>query len=530
MLHALETFRVDVAGRPLLLWIAFALLTASARAWRGSHRAAERLSLAAISLGSAVALVAYIIVSLWYATVPYYFDSAEPTIPSVAWVFHAGGPLYHTLDSAERYAHIYGPYAFITHAWALSGFGPGILASKAVGVVAALTTLLLIVITCRRHTRTAVTVGISGGAAVFFLAFRNYSFWTRPDPLQLLSTALCLALAVWNPGSIGFDILAGAAAGFGWDLRFTGPLYTLVPFALIGRRRGVGPLLAAAVVALLVTAAPFALYPNVSWGNYLAWIRSSGRTGLLLATLRQNIEWTLFLCLPLLLVSFVSVETDPDASGEWRTLAGLLLLATCGIVVAASKPGAGPYHLLPFVPVVAYLFARRASALRRHAERLPQLAGWILVAAAVGAAQQAEFVTTVHERAQIADAGEIAEFARTHAGAIEMGYGSNESSSLERPLVVFHSGRYFLDQPAIREHQLQGMDIPPATIAAVSRCRVNLWLVPRGERPFSGRNSYAAALGQPLYSEAFRSVFLQTHRLVESTTHFDVWRCVGTGE
>jgi hypothetical protein len=530
MLHALEAFRIDFAGRPLLLWIAFTLLTALAFAWRSPTRRGERLSLGIIRLGSALALVAYFTISLWYARVPYYFDNAEPTIPSIAWVFHAGGPLYHTFDSAERYAHIYGPFAFITHSWALSEFGPSILASKAVGVAAALATLLVIVVTCRRHASIAVAIAIAGGAAAVFLTFRNYSFWTRPDPLQVLSSAVCLALAEWNTGSIWMDILAGAAAGFGWNLRFTGPIYTLVPFTLIGLRRGLWPLLAATGAALVVTAAPFVLYPNVSWTNYLVWIRSSGRTGLLLATLRQNIEWALFLCVPLLLVSFASVELERQASGEWRTLAGVLLFAICGIVVAAAKPGAGPYHLMPLVPVLACLVARRSGVLRTHTERLPPLAGWMLVTMTVGAAQQAQFVTAVHGRAQIADAGDIEQFARTHAGVIDMGYGSTESSSFERPLLVFHSGRYFLDQPAIREYQLQGMDIPPATITALSRCRVNLWLVPRGERPFSGLNSYAAALGKPLYSEAFRSTFLRTHRLVESTAHFDVWRCVGIPE
>jgi hypothetical protein len=530
MLRALEAFRIHFAGRPLLLWIALTLLTALARAWRSPTRRGERLSLGIICLGSAFALVAYITVSLWYASVPYFFDNAEPTIPSIAWAFHAGGPVYHTLDAAERYAHIYGPFAFIAHAWALAGFGPSILASKAVGVAAALTTLLVTVVTCRRHTSTAVAVAIGGSAAVVFLTFRNYSFWTRPDPLQILSSAVCLALVEWNPGSIWIDVLAGAAAGFGWDLRVTGPFYTLVPFTLIGLRRGAWPLLAATGAALVVTAAPFVLYPNVSWTNYLVWIRSSGRTGLLLATLRQNIEWALFLCVPLLLVSFVSLELDREASGEWRRLVGFLLFAICAIVVAAAKPGAGPYHLMPLVPVIACLIARRSGTVRKHTERLPLLAGWMLVTMTVGAAQQAQLVTAVHGRAQIADASEIEEFARTHAGIVDMGYGSTESSSFERPLLVFHSGGYFLDQPAIREHQLQGVDIPRATITAMSRCRVNLWLVPRGERPFSGLNSYAAVLGKPLYSEAFRSTFVQTHRLVESTAHFDVWRCVGTTE
>ena len=72
---------------------------------------------------------------------------------------------------------------------------------------------------------------------------------------------------------------------------------------------------------------------------------------------------------------------------------------------------------------------------------------------------------------------------------------------------------------------MQGLELPPSTLEAVARCRVNYWLLPKGEAPFSGRNVYAAAFARPLFSDRFRDVFVSSNRLVGTTAYFDVWQC-----
>lgn len=530
MLHSLERFRIGFGDRPLLLWLAVGGGIFLWRSWRTHQPSGGASSSTLIAAITTAALIAYPAVVTWYAANEYFFDNAEPTIPSVAWVFHGGRPLYHALTAPERYAHIYGPYAFLPHAWALALAGPAIRVSKAVGAFASLIALLAVGILARRRSDGVRAALIAGGVAAVFLSFRNYAFWTRPDPLLVLSVAVCLWFAALDRASIWTDLLAGAAAGFGWGLKFTGPLYTLVPLGLIALRRGRARTLPAVAIAIAVAAAPFVASTNISFTNYLAWIAASGRTGLLFATLRANMEWTLFLTAPLLLVSFTSRVFDPENDAEWRTLTALLLLGLAGVSVAAAKPGAGAYHLLPFAPVIAYLVACRATVFRLHPERRAPLAAWFAVALAIAFVQQVHFVRTVHDRAAIGDADEIARFADSHAGIVDMGYGATESLSRERPILVFRNNSYFLDQPAVREEELQGIRMPASTVEDLTRCRVDVWLIPRGESPFSGVNGYAAVALHPLYSDAFRSAFLQTHRLVESTAHFDAWRCVGAGK
>jgi hypothetical protein len=123
------------------------------------------------------------------------------------------------------------------------------------------------------------------------------------------------------------------------------------------------------------------------------------------------------------------------------------------------------------------------------------------------------------------EASDIKDFASSHAGVIELGYGSTEAFTLERPLLVFRNNSYLLDQPAVREHQLAGLELPPATLQALRSCRVTYWLIPKGEIPFSGRNAYPAVLLKPLFSDEFREVFHQSYRLTAETVYYDVWEC-----
>jgi hypothetical protein len=115
------------------------------------------------------------------ASDPHFFDNAEPVIPAVGWLFHAGRPVYHALDSPERYAHIYGPFAFIAHGWALGLLGPGIRVSKGLGAAAGLASLVLVYLLARRHVRRMPAFVLSGICALLLLLFRHYSFWTRPS-------------------------------------------------------------------------------------------------------------------------------------------------------------------------------------------------------------------------------------------------------------------------------------------------------------------------------------------------------------
>ncbi len=527
MLHAAAQILTHLDGRPLLLWAGLLVLFIAVRRV-GLRTSSRHRTEALIAYTSLLALLIYPAIALWYASDPHFFDNAEPTMTAIGWLSHVGEPLYHATGSAERYAHIYGPLAFMCHGFVFAVFGPSIEASKALGAAAGMASVVLLYGALRVHASRVRGASLAGLYALMLLGFRHYSFWTRPDPLQLLCVTTGLFFAA-SRGGYAASLGVGLASGILWNLKFTGPLYSLALFAILYQRTRVRGTLLAGMVAMVVCISPFLLFPNVSLANYIAWVRLSSATGLLFSTLRQNLEWAGFLSLPLLL-SYYAVRPGLRPDGPaWQTTVVALCAGITGVVLAAAKPGAGPYHLMPFMPIVVYLVAWHLARLPTVAVTDPLIAqgsaAFVFSCVVIAIAQQTYLLSEMQGRRGGREIDDIEHFAATHQGVVEMGYGRTEALSLARPVLVFRNRSYFLDQPAVREHQLAGLDVPSATIAALERCQVTYWLIPKNEAPFSGVNGYGAVFQVPLYPAEFRDAFLSTYEHVETTAYYDAWQC-----
>lgn len=524
MLETLERLRILIGARPLALALAAAVLLAFAGRARWTASGARFLSAAGIA-----GLAVYVATLAWYTFDPHFYDNAEPSVIAIGWLFHTGQPVYHLPSSPERYAHIYGPLAFMLHGFVLGAFGPGLLVAKITSAAAALVALALTYVAVRRHATPQKAIALAGLVALLLLGFKNFSYWTRPEPFQLLAVSASLACAARGRGAMA-AIGVGVASGMLWNLKITGPLYSLPILVLLQQRTGWRACFAAVTVGIATAALPFLAFDNVSLANYFHWFRLSANTGLLLSTLKQNVEWALYFCVPLLLAHFAlpeGVRTDRERAPGRVTaalVAGMALLA-----IAAAKPGAGPYHLMAFLPTIAYLTAWQSAGGDGpgHGDWFVPRAAAAFVAAAIVVATlaQATFLSTMIDRRTRDEAGDVERFARAHGSSIAMGYGTSEAATLARPLLVFRNNAYLIDQPAVREFQLEGLELPAATLDAIAACRIEYWLIPRGEAPFSGRNVYTAAFLRPLYSDDFRARFLATYSKTSATEYFDVWQC-----
>jgi hypothetical protein len=525
----LQLFEIARFGRPIALFLSLLVVGWALRRLMGRGMATMAMPVTRrfMNVAPALALAAFLAISAWYAVDSRYYDFAEPTMPAVAWMFEIGQPLYPAPGAPERYAHIYGPMAFIPLAFAMRVAGPDLRAVKWLSTSAALLGLLILFVALRSRTTPRHALMFTGVSALLFLIFRNTAFWPRPDSLELL----CVSLGLWAASnrslSVGWIIL-GASAGVLWNLKFSGPLYSLPLFVLLFERAGARRVILATVVAIAVFALPFLVFPNVAFGNYVTWIRLSARHGIVWSTLRLNVEWALFLLVPLILANrTLERRTPPKVS---RTVLIALCLAMCSVVVLASKPGAGPYHLLPFVPAICFLTAIQIPD-DRVLDDAPTMVVWAFLAFSVTAtlialAQQASFISTVRQIDAVEPLADVTQFWNEHPNdTIEVGYSSDERMTFVRPALVFHTGTYLLDQPAIQEHQLAGLAIPESTVAALRSCAVAFWLIPKGGVPFSSTNRYPQMAGRALFDDGFRRAFFESYRQVGSTRFFDVWTC-----
>ena len=126
---------------------------------------------------------------------------------------------------------------------------------------------------------------------------------------------------------------------------------------------------------------------------------------------------------------------------------------------------------------------------------------------------------------------DLQEIMRGHPGeAIEMGYGDNLGKASEatylRPLLVFAGNPLTVDEAALDDMELSKLAMPQSTIAYVQSCQTQIWLIPKGERPFLVP-SYYDELGGPMirdiFGKAFREAFVARYQKRESSGYFDLW-------
>jgi hypothetical protein len=480
---------------------------------------------ALLIFGSLAVTLAYAAIVIWYAREPAFFDHAEPTIPAVASVFSAGRPLYPALDAPERYVHIYGPALFLFHAAALALLGPSIVASKLVGALAILVGLVASYSVFRRRADVVGALSATAVCALVFATFDNVSYWTRSDPLLVLCVAVGL-LAAHLPSRTLSAIALGATTGIAVNLKFTGPLYLMPVFAIAVAEHGARTASRAALLAVPVAVAPY-LLPNVSLAHYWDYVQLSARNGLVTAKVLQNAEWAAWLAAPLAAVvidGWKAVQVRRGAAGHLSSLA----LSMAIVTIAAAKPGAGPYHLLPFVPVLAYAFLWTTPAPFLTGARKVLCAAFAAAASLLAVADQALIVRTVPGRNLEAAIADLRRFTDQHPERrVAVGYAGTSYLSHARPEVVFRTGDYLIDAPAVQEHRLSGLPLPESTMRAIAECRVEVWLIPRGAAPFAVPSAYPPEALAEVFPEEFRRAFLGQYARTGEAGGFDVWECRG---
>jgi hypothetical protein len=118
------------------------------------------------------------------------------------------------------------------------------------------------------------------------------------------------------------------------------------------------------------------------------------------------------------------------------------------------------------------------------------------------------------------------------AEKIEMGYGekSGETNDLTyfRPVLVFAGNPLTLDAPALADMELGKLAVPQSTIAYLQSCQTQIWLIPKGEHPFTLPSLYDGADSFPrrdIFGDALRTAFFARYQKREASAYFDLWSC-----
>jgi hypothetical protein len=486
-------------------------------------------------------LGAVIVLHLGYAFVymlsPFYFDHIEPNVAAVSALFSQGLPVYPEIDAAPRYAMLYGPTQYLVNGLSYRLFGYNDLAFKLTGVVSLLLAYLftgLSIARLRDARASDIVLGL-GIFAVLALSFRNYTFWSKSDSMMLALTAVGVySCFLRNP--VQAALLCGVALGLTVNGKLHAFAYFLPLLAIHYRADGWRAVLIIGGSSLLVFLLPYLVFSNVSLTNYLAMVESAGKHGISGLIALANGLFGVFMALPLLCMGWFAMRSG--AYPGWLRANGLVILATlAGVFLAAlvgAKPGSGNWHLLPFLPLVAVA----SVAVLKNLEHSPTAItawSWVPFAGFLGAALVKGMIGAYYgytvslnnfDRPQrIID--DVQELIVAHPDKnIHMGYGdgSNYVKSFARTQLVFAGEPYLLDAAAITDMRFSALSIPAATLEAMNSDPDALWLINKGQEPFTMPN-WTARFGSAefLFDEALRENFTAHFEKTGSTEYFDLW-------
>jgi hypothetical protein len=494
-------------------------------------------------IASFIIIANYIFLLALYGTHTNFFDHAEATIATVSWLFQTGKPIYHGLDSAERYTIPYGPMLYVINGFFLNLLKPSIFSAKIGGILAGGLSLLLIFLGLKKVVGSKIAVFCSAYISLSFVSIYVYfaaaTFWNRSDSFLLMFVALGL-LAVVRTNSLWAIILSALSLGISVNLKIHAFLYFLPIYVLLFFQYGICSTLVSLLGSIILTIAPFICLPQVSINNYILWLSEFREQGISFNLLRGNIIWSLYLVAPIIFLiiyfHYINKREFFNFIKQHKIFIYSILISLIAVDVIGSKEGAGMNHIIPFDPVFSYWFALAlVQTINVKKERVFRSVNKYLFCAYISLVLALVTVTllrgVLNETRLIAlstkynsePIDEIHQIVKSHPGiTIGMGYGGNYDLTYYRPILVYDGNPYLIDAVSVMDAEFLGKNIPPKTLEALSSCQTKLWLIPKGDVPFKLYNYFNH---RQVFSDELKSTFLTNYELKEQTKYYNLWFC-----
>jgi hypothetical protein len=478
----------------------------------------------------AVAALAYWgAVLLRYALIPTYFDHAEVDVALLSWRLVTGEALYAAPDSASYILTAYGPFLYLANAFFPALLGGSIMSGKLAGMLAAFFSVVIFAWDAWRRRGAGAALY---GALLFILMLAlsiPQSFWTRAEPpLILLVTLAVVALPRIREGGTPWRaaIIVGLLGGLAVATKIHGFIY-FAPLALVGFWPWRGKVWPVMALAGAVGALSLFLLPGVSLSTFIAGLAGVVKSrGIEPRLLTITLKYCLLFLVPLWALLLARILRKPLPK-EKEAFILVLALAVVLNIYPSSAPGAGWYHMLPFIPVIIYALLDGLDGLEGRSK---QGFAFLTVVAAIilSVPAQKRLWRTYNGLEQQAGAAEEVKTALGRYPGISMGMGIGSDNavtyrtSFVRPLLAYVGNRYFISPVMTMEMEYAGVPLSPAKLAHVKNCETKIWLIPAGELPFFMTNYFT---GRPVFPRDFTAMFTETYAPVERIGRFDVWRC-----
>jgi len=494
----------------------------------------------ALVLVGASVLVLYAWISGLYLSSCWFMDHCEPTIASLAWYFWNGREIY-PAPGTPYFGFQYGPYLYILNGILEASAGPSILAAKLGGVLAGLGALALTYALVRRTCTRTVALLMTAVFAAMQLHFSYFSFIRADSFLVLFVSVACLAATLPTRWTI---VLVGLFLGISVNLKIHAFIYFLPILAYVKRAVSVRQALAIMAIGCATWMAPFVVFGNISFPNYMLALSKAVLThGLDPNASAGILKWLCLLGTPLGLAFALAYLQEPEQTRaalkkNWGLLF-VLALSLAATTLPASKHGAGPHHFMPFLPVIvltALGLYRDGVRFQRFKSKSIPLEAWLasyLACLFLFAGFQLRSMKWAVESnspgwAELAAEiqGVVQRFGKTHAILMGQAEGPTGGGQYEltylRTMLVFAGMPIGFEPPPLMDAKRAGLDTPRLDdFPNDAKEKPLLWMIPKGGKPFALMTWYPPY--DHLYDEPFRRDFLSRYGLSGHTPHFDLY-------
>lgn len=467
--------------------------------------------------------------------------AGEVTISSVSWLLYNGNPLYTTLDAPERYSLQHGPIIYLVVGGIMKLLGPSILTAKLSSFLSLIAISLISWYWFKRFFDSKISLWLLGLEVWLFLKY-YYLYLVRDDVLMVLCSLIGMYFVTTKKGRVSTILGVALSVGILVNLKVHGILYAIPVLTLVQQRFDSNTLIFSLGSLACIFMLPFIL-PNISLINYVQWLTLSTEHGFSLKIFTGNLSMAILLCsLPLTLATYLKCDLKLFFK-ENKIFIGALGLELLLVAIIGSKRGSGSHHLAPIIPMIMYAVvlvvqssrtkklcpsgSLSYSLLRKSGRVLGVLVFITLLFNAVNG--QGRIIGYMQANTVRIKMLEEVHYIQDKYQGIPMAIGYGEERSYRRydefiPMLVFAGNPYLLDISALNDMVVVGLSIPETTINSLAKGSTRIWLLPRGDTPFSLMNAYN---GRPLFSEPFRQEFFANYKIIEQTKHFDIWYYTG---
>jgi hypothetical protein len=492
--------------------------------WRFISQSISRFLLGASIFAGVIFLLGYMALIFWYASIEPFSDHIEASVATISWIGVARGePFYNPIGAMQCYNLPYGPIVFLANGIVMKLLSPSLFTAKLAGVLAAFGSVCCVFAFVWKISSLRASLIYTGLFSLVLLVFGPFSFLSRGDPLLLFCVA-CSILALEYAGSRAVAIVFAACLAMSFNIKIHAISYFLPVFVLLIVRFGLLQGITALFLFIPIAAAPF-LLPNVSFANYMLWLRKIA-FGTNFGVLRVSSDYGFWLILPLLWLFLFN-----------RKITGLKEKVIFISLLVAMVPNAlaGVSHLIPFVPLIIYLMVSLGKedigawvTGKALSKNMLSITLSVAIAASILVAfRQYELVTRLSRYQNLHVASDIEGILNANPNhKIGMAYGGfYDPLSFYTPLLAFAGNDYFLDAPSIMDMERLHLDIPEATFKALDSCQTDIWLSPVGGEPFVMFNYHNYHEKRPLFSKEFRRAFMNRYELIGQSQYYYIYGC-----